>query len=99
MKVKVKYYGVIRNPKIVDKPEDEIYLSGDGTVEKLLQSLVQKYGDEFRSMLLTPNWEPLLTTTIHLNGRDINEIDGLNTKLEDNSELSITAVINAIEGG
>ena len=99
MKVRVKYYGVIRNPKIVDKLEDEICLSGNGTVGKLLQSLVRKYGDEFRSMLLSPDWEPLLTTIIQLNGRDINEIDGLNTELKDNSELSITAVLAAIEGG
>jgi len=99
MKVKVKYYGVIRNPQIVDKFEDEIYLSGDGTVGKLLQSLVRKYGDEFRSMLLTPDWQPLLTTIIQLNGHDISETDGLNTKLEDNSEISITAVLAAIEGG
>jgi molybdopterin converting factor small subunit len=99
MKVRVKYYGVIRNPKIVDKLEDEICLFGSGTVEKLLQSLVRKHGDEFRSMLLTPDWEPLLTTSICLNGHDISETDGLNTKLEDNSELSITAVLAAIEGG
>jgi len=99
MKVRVKYYGVIRNPKIMDKLEDEICISGNGTVGKLLQSLVRKYGDGFRSMLLTPDWEPLLTTIISLNGHDISETDGLNTKLEDNSELSITAVLAAIEGG
>ncbi len=96
-KVKVNYYGLIRN--IVDNREDESYSSDDGTVGEMLQSLVQKYGDEFRSMLLTPDWEPLLTTAIHLNGRDINEIDGLNTRLEDNNELSITVLAYATSGG
>ena len=96
-KVKVNYYGLIRN--IVDNREDESYSSDDGTVEGLLQSLVQKYGDGFRSMVLTPEGQLLPITMIHLNGRDINEIDGLNTKLEDNSELSITVLAYATSGG
>lgn len=96
-KIKVNYYGLIRN--IVDNREDESYSSEDGTVEELLQSLVQKYGDGFRSMVLTPDWQLLPITMIHINGRDINEIDGLNTKLEDNSELSITVLAYATSGG
>ncbi len=98
-KIKVEYCGLIRNPKIVDKFEDEIYLSDGSTVGELLRSLVQRYGDGFRSMLLNPEGELLPIAIIHLNGRDINEIDGLNTKLADNSQLSIIATAYAISGG
>lgn len=96
-KVKVTYYGLIQS--MVDKPEDEHNLSGDATVRELLRSLVQRYGDNFRSMILTPDWQLLSSTIIYLNGCDINEIDGLNTKLEDNSDLSITVIKYAIGGG
>ena len=96
-KVKISYYGLIRN--VVDNLENESHLSEDGTVGELLRSLVEKYGDSFRSAMLTPDWQLLPITMIHLNGHDINEINGLNTKLEDNSELSITVLAYATSGG
>ncbi len=96
-KVKVIYYGLIKN--VVDRQEDETYLSGEATVRELLDSLIQKYGDGFRSAVLTPDWQLLPISVIQLNGRDISEIDGLNTKLEDNSELSITVLAYAASGG
>ena len=95
--VKISYYGLIKN--VVDKAEDENYLSGDATVKELLHSLVQKYGDGFRSMVLTSDWELHPIAIIYLNGRDINEIEGLNSKLEDNSELSITVMPYEVYGG
>ena len=96
-KVKITYYGLIQN--VVNQKEED-YISGAATVGELLHSLVQKYGDRFRSTVLTQNWQlQPATTIVHLNGRDINEIDGLNTKLADNSELSITVVANIISGG
>ena len=76
-KVRIKYYGLVRN--IVNREEEETYLSGGATVKELLQSLVQRYCDRFRSMILTPEWQLLDIATIHINDRDINEMDGLNT--------------------
>ena len=97
-KLKIHYYGLIWN--IVSKEEEEvIHLSDDTTVRDLLHSLVQRYGDGFRSMIVTPEWELLNITMIHLNDRDINELDGLNTKLDNNSELSITVLPYEIIGG
>ena len=96
-KVKISYYGLIRN--VIGNLENESYLSEDGTVGELLRSLVEKYGDSFRSTMLTPDWHLLPITMIHINGHDINEINGLNTKLEDNSELSITVLAYATSGG
>ena len=92
-KVKISYYGLIHN--VVGNLENESYLSADGTVEDLLRSLVEKYGDSFRSTMLTPDWYLLPITMIHIKGHDINEIRGLNTKLGDNSELSITILAYA----
>jgi len=96
-RVKIHYYGLIRN--IVDKEEDENYLSDGATVRDLLASLVQKHGDGFRSMILTPEGELLHIVMIHFNDHDINELDGLNTKLEGNGELTITVTGYEVVGG
>ncbi len=49
--------------------------------------------------MLTSDWELHPIAIIYLNGRDINEIEGLNSKLEDNSELSITVMPYEVYGG
>jgi molybdopterin converting factor small subunit len=95
--VNVTYYGLINN--LVDKPEDKHNISNGSTVQELLHTLVQKYGDNFRSLMLTPDWKLLPSTIIHLNGRDINEIEGMNTKLADDSEVSISVIKHFIGGG
>ncbi len=97
MKVKVAYYGLIRN--MPGSREEEISLSGEATVRELLHLLAKKYGDEFRASILTPDWQLQPLAMIHLNDCNINEIDGLNTKLEDGSQLSVTVITYAISGG
>jgi molybdopterin converting factor small subunit len=96
-KVKVKYYGLIQN--VVDNFESETCVSDDATVRELLESLAKRYGDKFRTMVFTSDQQLAPLTVIHLNGRDINEIGGLNTKVEDNSELSITVFVYIMIGG
>ncbi len=96
-RVKVKYYGMVQN--VVGNLEKESFLSDDTTVGELLQSLVQRYGDEFKNTVLAPDGQLLPVTVIHLNGRDISDIDGLNTKLPDSSELTITVFVYIMSGG
>ncbi len=95
--VKVTYYGLIKN--VVDKREDKHDISNGSTVQELLHTLVQRYGDNFRSLMLTPDWQLLPSTIIHLNGRDINEMEGMDTKLADEGELSISVIKHFIGGG
>ena len=96
-KVKVTYYGLIRN--VVDNQEEEYQLSDGAIIRELLQLLVERYGEGFRANILTPDWQLPPTAIMHLNGRDINEIDGLDTGLDDNSELSIIVIPHVIRGG
>lgn len=96
-KIKVTYYGLIRN--VVDNKEAEDYPYNGATVREVIGSLAQRYGDRFRSMILTSDWQIHPLAIIQLNGHDINEIEGLNTKLEDNSELCITVIPYLIIGG
>ncbi len=96
-KVKVSYYGMVQNA--VGNLEKESFPSDDTTVGELLQSLVQRHGDEFKNTVLAPDGQLLPVTVIQLNGRDINDIDGLNTRLPDSSELTITVFVYIMSGG
>jgi len=95
-KVRVVWYGLIRN--YVDKPEDEFQISGSTTVAELLRSVVDRHDDMFRANIFTSSQKLQPTVIIQLNGRYIDKINGLNTKLEHNSELTIT-VIPLVTGG
>ncbi len=97
--VSVVWYGLI--PRNVERREGKIHISGSTIVRELLQSLVKRHhgDDAFRANIFTSDSRLQSNVVIQLNGRDINEIDGLNTKLEDNSELTITVLPPLIAGG
>lgn len=96
-KVKVTYWGLIQ--PVVENKEEENYLSDDATVGELVRLLVERHGDRFKSMVLTSNGQLHPLVTIQVNGRDIDEIDGLDTRLEANSELSVTVTPYLIVAG
>ncbi len=90
-KVKIIYYGMIRHK--IGHQEEEVNLSDEATVRDLVHLLAEKYGDEFRDNCLTSDLELKPLARIHLNGRDINEIDGLDTWLDDNSEVFVALLL------
>ena len=93
-KVRVAYYGLIK--AVVGKQEEECQISAETTAKQLLQTLIDIYGDEFRGKLFTPEMQILPLVVIQVDGRDI---DGLDIKLKDNSELSITVIPHPVMGG
>ncbi len=93
-RIKVTYYGLIKT--VVDKQEEEYQVSSETTVKQLLQSLIDTYGDKFRLKIFTPEMQILPLVVIQVDGRDI---DGLDVKLKDNSELSITVIPHPVMGG
>ncbi len=96
-KVKVVYYGLILS--VTGNQNEEVHLSDEATVKELLHSLVERHGNAFRDSLLTSDWQLQPLVTIELHGCDISDMDGLNTKLEDNAELTITLIAPMISGG
>ena len=96
-KVKVTFYGLIKTD--VDKQEEEYNISGNITVKQFLQSLALKYGDGFGDKLFTSEIQLLPLVVIQVDGRDIDELDGLNTKLKGISKLSITVMPHPVLGG
>ncbi len=97
-KVKVTYYGLMFKT-ILNDQEEECDIPDGTMVKGLLQLLAEKHGDEFRDIFITSNWQLVQDTVILVNQRNINEMDGLDTRLEDNSEVSITVILYTIDGG
>lgn len=89
--VKVSYYGMIRHR--MGHQEEEVNLSDGAMVKELVHLLAEKHGDEFKDNFLTSDWQLKPLARIHVNGRDINEIDGLDTHLEDNSEVFVALLL------
>ncbi len=97
-RVNVTYYGLMFKT-ILNDPEEECQIPDGATVKDLLGLLVERHGDEFRDIFLTPEWQLIPDTTILVNERNISEMAGLETKLKDNSEVSITVMMYTIDGG
>ena len=97
-KVKVSYYGLIL-PEVSGNHEEEVPVSGEATIRDLLHLLVEKYGEGFKESLFTPDRQLQTAALIHLDGRDINELDGLDTRLRDKSKLSIMLIAYMVTGG
>jgi len=93
-RIKVTYYGLIN--AVVGKQEEECHIFAETTVKQLLLSLVNIYGDKFRRKIFSPEMQVLPLVVIQLDGRDI---DGLDIKLTDNSEMSITVIPHPVMGG
>ncbi len=74
---KVKFFATLRN--ITGKREEIIE---GGSVEDILQKLYEKYGEEFKKELRE-------RSMILVNGKNIEHINGLKTKVNENDEISI----------
>lgn len=95
--MKIIYLGMLQSALGVK--EEEFQTTAGSTVGNLLISLAQKYGEPFRFTVLgrDGNLRPL--AKVFVSDRDIDEMDGLNTKLEDNTEVCIFIAVEAPAGG
>lgn len=88
--MKVKYFAYIRDFTKV-KECDEEYKS---TVKELLHSLSNKYGEKFRNEALSQDGEELgERIIIMVNGRHVEHLDKINTKLNETDEVLIFPVV------
>jgi len=87
MKVQVKFFTILR--EITGKKEEEVESSSAITVKELLTRLSKKYGVEFTDYVY--NEKGGMRTRIHIliNGRGIDEFQGLETKLKEGDTVAI----------
>ena len=94
MKIEVKFFTSLR--EITGKKVDEIQLQSVITVEELLTLLSEKYGKKFRDYIYDKEGKIKGFMSFILNGKNINNMQGLHTKLQDGD---VIAFIPPIGGG
>jgi molybdopterin synthase sulfur carrier subunit len=78
--------------------EEELILSiDDGSkIRTILEELSSKFGEKFEEMIFKASKELSKYVIITINGKDIRSLNGLDTKLQHDDEISF---IPAIAGG
>lgn len=97
VQVKVRYMGLVRNT--IGIPEEEVTLSDNSRVGDLLTLLQKKNGDSFRYSLFSPNGQLRPMARVFIGEQEIGEMEGLNTPLVSETEVSILVTVHPSAGG
>ena len=87
MKVIVRYFTVLR--EVTGKREEEIDAKKGSTIKDILNFLNGKYGKEFEKYVLSGMKHKGLKLLFLMNGQNIEQLEGLKTKLHDGNVLTI----------
>jgi molybdopterin synthase sulfur carrier subunit len=94
LNVKIVFLSVLVD--ITEIEELILPLDDESNMRNILEQLSLKFGKKFEEMIFKDSEELSKYVIITINGKDIRTIDGLNTKVEVNDEISF---IPAIAGG
>jgi molybdopterin synthase sulfur carrier subunit len=94
MEVTVRYFTVLR--KITRKRHENLEMKPNSTVEDMLMILTRKYGESFERYVSSGRGKKGLQLVFLLNGRDVRNLDGLKTRLNNGDTV---AVMPPIAGG
>jgi molybdopterin converting factor small subunit len=95
--LRIRYVGLVRNS--LGKSEETIALPDGSTVRDLLELLGERYGNDFRASVLTSDGKLKPTTTLLLDGIDIEGAGSLEASLVGREQLSILALVHPPAGG
>lgn len=91
IRVKIRLLGGFK--EVTGKSEEVFLFAEKVDVLKVIYHLVEKHGEELKKSLLDPViHSPQPNALIFLNGVEINNLEGLNTAVEDESTIIILAV-------
>ena len=94
MKVEVKFFTSLR--EITGKKVDQIQLQNTITVNELVKMLSEKYGKKFREYIYDKDGLTQEFLSFLVNGKNINKMQGFDTKLEDQD---VIAILPPVGGG
>lgn len=94
MKVEAKFFTSLR--EITGKKAEQIKLEHATTVDQLIKLFSEKYGKKFGDYIYTKQGRVQPFLSFLINGRNINNMQGLHTKLQDGD---VIAFIPPIGGG
>jgi len=73
--------------------KEKLVLCGEADVDRILQKLIDEYGEELERSLLDPMLRsPLPNTLILLNGIEINNLKGLKTIVKNEDSITLLSV-------
>ena len=88
--INVKVQTILYLSKIVGAREIEISVPKGCTLQQILETMVDSYGDELASHLFQPKSTTILPyLRLMINGRDIAFLDGMSTELKEGDEVLI----------
>lgn len=94
MRIIVRAFATIR--ELLGTGYTEILLEDGSDVRTLLKTLTEKFGEAFRNQILASEEKLAPYVKILVNGRDIEYLSGIRTKLKDGDEV---AIIPPVAGG
>ena len=94
MKVEVKFFTYLR--EITGKKVDQLLLQNSLTVDGLVTLLSERYGKNFREYIYNKKGEPQEFLSFILNGSNINNQQGFETKLKNGD---VIAILPPVGGG
>lgn len=95
--MKIVYLGMLQSALGVK--EEDLQPPSGSTVGGLLSSLADKYGESFRFTVLGRDGTLRPLAKVFVSDKDIEEMDGLNTRLENDAEVCIFIAVEAPAGG
>lgn len=95
--VHVSYIGLVRN--VIGCSEENVEVIRGATVGQLLAKLIAKHGPPFKQSVFKQTGDLRAMSQVCINDRDIAELCGLETKMDENENISILVGVYPPEGG
>lgn len=93
----VSYLGLVRN--VIARNEEDLDVLAGTTVGQLLLLLIAEHGPPFQRSVLKQSGELRAMAQVCVNDRDIDELQGLETRLGEGEQVSIVVGVYPPEGG
>ena len=94
LKVKISFLSLLTD--ITEVEEITLSIDDESVIRDILEQLATKFGSKFEEMIYKTSKALSQYVLITINGRDIRQFNGLDTKIQINDEI---ALIPAIAGG
>ncbi|KKL66455.1 hypothetical protein LCGC14_2144810 [marine sediment metagenome] len=94
LKVKISFLSLLTD--ITEVEETILSIDDESVIRDILEQLATKFGSKFEEMIYKTSKDLSQYVLITINGRDIRQFNGLDTKIQINDEI---ALIPAIAGG
>jgi len=96
-RIHISYLGLVRN--VIGCSEETVNAAPGTTIGELLQVLAAKHGGPFQHSVFKNGGELRATAQVCVDDRDIDELNGFDTRLGEDEQVSIVVGVYPPEGG